>query len=81
MSPLAELARAHRLVSFEVDDIDEASRLGWSVLGHGPARLMVEADARDDTQADLVQPWIGGDRRTVVGINAGGFTGRRISAA
>ena len=81
MSPLAELARGHRLVSFEVDDIDEASRLGWSVLCQGPARLMAEADDRDNRDDDLVAPWIGGDRRTLVGISAGGFTGRRISAA
>lgn len=81
MSPLAELARAHRLISFEVDDIDEASRLGWSVLCQGPARLMVEAADRNDSREDLVRPWIGDDRRTVVGINAGAFTGRRIGLA
>jgi len=80
-SPLADLARAHRLVSFEVDDIDEASRLGWSVLCHGPARLMVEAADRDDNWDELVSPWIGNDRRTVVGIRAGAFTGRRIGLA
>jgi hypothetical protein len=79
MSPLAEMARARRLVSFEVDDIDEPSRLGWSVLCHGPARLMAEADDRDHDQINLVRPWVGDDRRTVVAIGAAAFTGRRIA--
>ncbi len=78
MSPLAELARAGRLVTFEVDDIDEPSRLGWSVLCHGPARLSTERGAEDHAALDLVQPWIGGDRHTVVVITPTSVTGRRI---
>jgi hypothetical protein len=73
------MARGRRLVSFEVDDIDEPSRLGWSVLCHGPARLMAEADDRDHDQINLVRPWVGDDRRTVVAIGAAAFTGRRIA--
>jgi transcriptional regulator with XRE-family HTH domain len=81
MSPLAELARAGRLVSFQVDDIDEPSRLGWSVLCHGPARLVREADDEPGPGLDLVRPWIGDDRHTVVAIHPATMTGRRIGLA
>ena len=80
MAPLAELARARRLVSFEVDEIDEHSRLGWSVLCHGPTRIATESGNTDDA-AELVQPWIGGDRRAVVVITPTEITGRRIGLA
>jgi transcriptional regulator with XRE-family HTH domain len=79
MSPLAEMARGRRLVSFEVDDIDEPSRLGWSVLCHGPTRLAMEADQRSDDLDALTQPWIGSDRRTVVVLSPTQVTGRRIA--
>jgi transcriptional regulator with XRE-family HTH domain len=81
MAPLAELARAGRLVSFEVDEIDEPSRLGWSVLCHGPARISVEQGAHDHHAMDLVRPWFGGDRRTVVIITPTAVSGRRIGLA
>jgi transcriptional regulator with XRE-family HTH domain len=81
MSHLAELARAGRLVSFEVDDIDEPSRLGWSVLCHGPAHISTEDGLHDDVAQGLVQPWYGGDRHTVVVITPSKITGRRIGLA
>lgn len=78
MSPLAALARAQRLVSFEADDIDERSRLGWSVLCHGPARISTEQGEQDHHAESLVRPWFGGDRRTVLVIAPTVITGRRI---
>jgi uncharacterized protein len=81
MAPLAELARAGRLVSFEVDEIDERSRLGWSVLCHGPARLSTEQNENDHHALELVAPWIGGDRKAVVIISPTVVTGRRIGLA
>lgn len=81
MSALAEMARAGRLVSFEVDDIDEPSRLGWSVLCHGPARVAHEQGDHDQAAQDLVRPWFGGERHTVVVITPSDITGRRIGLA
>ncbi|MDX6230120.1 MAG: hypothetical protein QOI76_3510 [Frankiales bacterium] len=81
MSPLAELARAHRLVSFEVDEIDESSRLGWSVLCHGPTRVAHEQGDHDQAAQDLVRPWFGGDRHTVVVVTPSDISGRRIGLA
>jgi hypothetical protein len=80
-SRVANLARAGRLLSFEVDDIDESSRLGWSVLLHGPSWLNLEYEG-DTLHADeLTRPWIGGDRHTVVVISPTRVTGRRIGLA
>jgi nitroimidazol reductase NimA-like FMN-containing flavoprotein (pyridoxamine 5'-phosphate oxidase superfamily) len=81
MSPLAKMAQAGRLVSFEVDEIDDRSRLGWSVLCHGPALLSDEQDADDRHALDLVAPWIGGDRKAVVVITPTAVSGRRIGLA
>jgi nitroimidazol reductase NimA-like FMN-containing flavoprotein (pyridoxamine 5'-phosphate oxidase superfamily)/DNA-binding XRE family transcriptional regulator len=81
MSHLAELARAGRLVSFEVDDVDEPSRLGWSVLCHGPARISTEDGLHDQVARHLVQSWFGDDRHTVVVITPAEMTGRRIGLA
>lgn len=81
MAPLAMMARAGRLVSFEVDEIDEHTRLGWSVLCHGPVRLSLETGVNDHHALDLVQPWIGGDRKAVVVIAPTTITGRRIGLA
>ena len=75
MSPLAKAAQAGRLVSFEADEIDERSRLGWSVLCHGPARLSSEREAHEYHASELVTPWIGGDRQAVVVISPSSFTG------
>lgn len=80
-SPLAEVARSGRLVSFEVDDIDEPYRLGWSVLCHGRASLSAETGLQDHHVEELVRPWIGGDRRTVVVITSTTISGRRIGLA
>lgn len=81
MSPLAEMARAGRLVSFEVDEIDERSQLGWSVLCQGPAMLSDEEGSNDHHALDLIAPWIGGDRQAVVVITPTTVTGRRIGFA
>ena len=82
MSPLAELARAGRLVSFEADDIDEASRLGWSVLCHGRVTLSTE-QGEHDHQALSARPAV--DRRRPAhgrrDHTKPSITGRRIGLA
>jgi nitroimidazol reductase NimA-like FMN-containing flavoprotein (pyridoxamine 5'-phosphate oxidase superfamily) len=80
-SRLANLAVAGRLLAFEVDDIDESSRLGWSVLLHGPSRISSEQGTDTVHANELARPWIGGDRHTVVVISPTRVTGRRIGLA
>lgn len=66
-----------RSVTFQVDGVDPWHRTGWSVLVHGPAT--VEATPLDDDAAPLT--WAGGQRRTLVRINAERVTGRVLRPA
>ena len=84
-SPLDEDLRtgidgAEYKVAFEIDDIDLAGRLGWSVLIQGPAHL-VSATEREAARQAGVEPWAPGDRELFVRITPTRITGRRIGPA
>jgi nitroimidazol reductase NimA-like FMN-containing flavoprotein (pyridoxamine 5'-phosphate oxidase superfamily) len=68
-------------VAFEVDDIDERTRSGWSVLAHAVAREITAAD-RDEllarTQASGVEPWAPGERGHWIRLVPLHLTGRRV---
>ncbi|WP_300078176.1 pyridoxamine 5'-phosphate oxidase family protein [Propioniciclava sp.] len=70
----AELADGHE-VAFEVDDIDEETGTGWSVLVRGRAR------AHEGRPTELPQPWAPGERPVLVAIEPTAVTGRSVSAA
>lgn len=78
-SPHTELGRAMRSghVAFEVDEFDEVSRTGWSVLVRGDAEY-------DDSDVLLPEdrpgPWAAGTRNLVVRIRPRLVTGRRLLA-
>ncbi len=68
-----EFAPRHR-VAFEVDDIDELARTGWSVLVKGQARVITE-----DSSTDLeVGTWAPGPRNVRIGIRIELISGRQI---
>jgi hypothetical protein len=67
-------------VAFEIDDIDLASRQGWSVLIQGPASHVSGAERDTTMQAD-VRPLAPGARELFVRIVPSRVTGRRISPA
>lgn len=73
---LASLAR----VAFEVDDIDDASRAGWSVQVHGVGEDVTDgADPWSQGALDAgVDPWVPGPHEHVVAISHPVFTGRRL---
>jgi uncharacterized protein len=74
-------ARDEVVVAFEVDDIDERSRAGWSVLVTGFMRELTAAeDVVRATQRNLVS-WVGDDRSHFVRITPARITGRRIAPA
>ena len=77
-SALALAARAGRMASFEVDDIDEPSRLGWSVLCQGPLHALDRDEASRHSSDTLAASWFGDDRRTVVTLRPTSISGRRI---
>ncbi|GIH21755.1 hypothetical protein Aph01nite_00650 [Acrocarpospora phusangensis] len=66
-------------IAFEVDEIDENRREGWSVLVQGPIHHVT-----DDELAGLtglqVEPWAGGTREQYVRITPQRITGRRIQS-
>jgi len=69
-----------RPVAFELDDLDPATRTGWSVVVRGRAEVVDDAEAgrlAADLDSWAVQP---GARTTWVRIVADEVSGRRLSA-
>lgn len=73
-SPLAELVRPLE-VSFQVDDLDDETSTGWSVLVHGTSGAPVSA-----LPDNMPKPWAPGDRPIVIGIAVDHYAGRSIAA-
>lgn len=80
----AKLSAIHRSnVSFQVDDIDEYSHRGWSVLVRGTAREVTSETANEEL-LDLVEdaaprPWVPGPRDHLLRIVVDSITGRRLT--
>jgi nitroimidazol reductase NimA-like FMN-containing flavoprotein (pyridoxamine 5'-phosphate oxidase superfamily) len=72
------IAHAEYQVAFEIDDIDEAARTGWSVLIQGPAHHMTSEAERASVLASGVEPWPGGPREHAIRITPTRITGRRL---
>lgn len=74
---LGELFQQPQDVSFEIDDVDEDTSSGWSVLVRGVARGYL-----DDVPGDLTlpQPWAPGDHPLTVVIVPTDYAGRAVSA-
>ena len=65
-------------VAFEIDDINQAARAGWSVLVQGSAHH-VESDAERASVLEAgVEPWAGGARELFLRIIPTRVTGRRV---
>lgn len=69
-------AHAKEVVAFEVDDVDEDARTGWSVLVVGLAEPLDHAAVQLRVAMD---PWPAGDRTHLVRINGDNICGRRIA--
>ncbi len=71
---------AFSVVAFEVDHVDEATRIGWSVMVQGGATYI--GDAIDPTSVRLRQlaliTWAPGRRHCWFRIDADKITGRRL---
>jgi uncharacterized protein len=73
-----ELARHSRssVVAIEVDDTDDFSQAGWSVLLRGHAEEVGASGPRDpDAQPD---PWPAGERSLLLRVTPSEVTGRRL---
>ena len=81
-APGTKLAAAsHANVTFEVDQIDQLTRTGWSVLVRGLAEEVTEehrAELLERTRASGVQPWSPGEHGHWLRLIPHAITGRRI---
>ncbi|MFI6977522.1 helix-turn-helix domain-containing protein [Embleya sp. NPDC050154] len=71
----SSLARVAGPVLFEVDDIVDAARIGWSVLIRGTAE---RDEDPSDAPSDAEGPWPAGRRDVCIRIRAERVTGRRV---
>src|ERR1700757_4624877 len=69
------------LVAFEIDEIDEPGRGGWSVLIQGPAHHVESEEARARAKQAGGEAWGPGDRELFLRIVPRRFTARRIKPA
>ena len=75
-------ALQHGTVAFEVDDIDDITQSGWSVLVVGTSDYVEDPDAMTRRWGRrLPDPWAPGVRTLVVRIGTQRVTGRRIHPA
>jgi uncharacterized protein len=67
------------VLAFEVDDIDVASRTGWSVVVFGIAQVLDQDSGRAEA-ATIVAPWVPGRDDLIIRVPCTRVTGRRITA-
>jgi hypothetical protein len=72
------IADAEYKVAFEIDDINPATREGWSILVSGSAHHVDSAAELAAVQQSGVQPWTGGEKDLFIRIVPDHITGRRI---
>ncbi|HET6560831.1 MAG TPA: pyridoxamine 5'-phosphate oxidase family protein [Marmoricola sp.] len=82
--PYGEIANnvADAEVAFEVDDLDEELRHGWSVMAAGPCHRIEDPDEVHLVHATAdPQPWVDGQRNLYFRIDWTTLTGRQVGIA
>jgi nitroimidazol reductase NimA-like FMN-containing flavoprotein (pyridoxamine 5'-phosphate oxidase superfamily) len=77
--PKLQAAERRDLVAFEVDDLDEDTATGWSVVVVGRLRRLRETERLRLPASVLPEPWASGRRDAVVGLTPVRVTGRRVT--
>jgi hypothetical protein len=83
-APYGIIARSIRAadVAFEVDELDEQLRAGWSVLAIGRCeRVEDPAELSAIQQDDAPTPWAEGTRELYFAVRWKGLSGRRLGDA
>ena len=75
--PKLSAAERRDVVAFQVDDLDEVHRTGWSVLVVGRARRLTLSETAALEQQP--RPWANGPRNNVVLIEPTRIEGRRLT--
>ena len=76
--PKLQAAERRDVVAFEVDDIDEDTRTGWSVVAAGRATRLTPDEHRALPAGALPEAWATGPRWAVVRIRPTRIEGRRL---
>lgn len=76
--PKLQAAERRELVAFEVDDLDEQTASGWSIVLVGRAQRLTLAQLRGIAEDELPRSWANGPRHSVVRIRPTRITGRRL---
>ena len=76
---LSELVRRTAVV-FEVDDVDQDRRLGWSILVRGCAVGAAPDELTRPSVLSAALPWVGGHRNLIIAVTPAEITGRRFVA-
>jgi hypothetical protein len=74
----AYVLAAEKVISFEIDRVDDVLSEGWSVLVTGPCRRVDEPDEKKRLSSLGFAPWAGGDRHALMAITPELITGRVI---
>jgi nitroimidazol reductase NimA-like FMN-containing flavoprotein (pyridoxamine 5'-phosphate oxidase superfamily) len=75
---LLERARASTRVAFQVDDLEQGLRSGWTILFDGTIIAVEDADEAERL-ARLVDPWLREPRPYVLLLRVEQVTGRRVN--
>jgi hypothetical protein len=67
------------VVAFQADDVDAASRTGWSVTVVGHSSEVLDPLERARVLALPLEPWAGGPRDRILRIPLDRVTGRRLA--
>lgn len=70
-----------QVVAFQADDLDPARRAGWSVTVVGRASRIEDRTELDRLARLPLAPWLSGERRTVIAVDIGLVSGRRLGGA
>lgn len=73
-----DAAQQRARVAFEVDDVDEATGTGWSVVVRGRLVEMLDPYDRDQVLATPPMPFAAGARDHVVALLSSGISGRML---
>ncbi len=67
-----------RAVAFEVDDLDEETQTGWSVVVHGTAKQVEKLEDILHVESLGITPWTDSPKTRYLRIQVDEITGRRI---
>lgn len=77
--PKLQAAERREVVAVEVDDIDEDTRTGWSVVVAGRARRLHTSEAAALPAGLLPEVWARGPRSSVIAVELTRVEGRRLT--